>query len=132
MDGFGEAVVVFGADGETIYTNARAREILAQRANGQPRTAATLMPILARLGGRMVPLRINAMAIGEAVFVPEDEGVGSLAERERRAIVETLDRTEWRLAETARLLGISRTTLWRRLKAYGLDRDRRGRWPIQH
>jgi len=62
------------------------------------------------------------------VYIPSKEGPPSLAEQERRAIVQTLDQTEWRLAETARLLGISRTTLLRRLKTYGLHRDKRGTW----
>jgi len=35
-----------------------------------------------------------------------------------------LEATSGRLAEAARRLGISRTTLWRRLKSYGLDRFR--------
>jgi nitrogen fixation/metabolism regulation signal transduction histidine kinase len=38
------------------------------------------------------------------------------------------DANNWKLAETAKHLGISRTTLWRRLKAYGLHRDGRSKW----
>ena len=68
------------------------------------------------------------MTVGEAVYLPVESGPKSLADQERQAIVDTLDKTGWRLAESARLLGISRTTLWRRLKAYGLHRDGRGRW----
>jgi len=41
--------------------------------------------------------------------------------RERQAIADTLQDTSGKLAETARRLGISRTTLWRRLKSYGMD-----------
>ena len=66
--------------------------------------------------------------VGEAVYLPAENGPSSLVDRERQAIVDTLEKTAWRLAELARLLGISRTTLWRRLKKYGLDRDRRGNW----
>ncbi len=51
---------------------------------------------------------------------PHAEQPRTLAERERQAIIDTLQRTSGRLAEAARRLGISRTTLWRRLKAYGL------------
>ena len=40
----------------------------------------------------------------------------------------SLDTFRTKLAETAKHLGISRTTLWRRLKAYGLHRDGRSRW----
>ena len=45
-----------------------------------------------------------------------------------KAAVASLDAHGWKLAETAKSLGISRTTLWRRLKAYGLHRDGRSRW----
>ncbi len=46
---------------------------------------------------------------------------GTLLKRERQAITATLQDTSGKLAETARRLGISRTTLWRRLKSYGMD-----------
>src|SRR2546425_1202495 len=51
------------------------------------------------------------------------------AGRERQAILDTLEVTHGKLAETARRLGISRTTLWRRLRAYGLRPNGQGNGP---
>jgi len=51
------------------------------------------------------------------------------ADREREAILDTLEVTHGKLAETARRLGISRTTLWRRLRAYGLRPNGHGNGP---
>ncbi|RMH44066.1 MAG: hypothetical protein D6689_03320 [Deltaproteobacteria bacterium] len=50
-----------------------------------------------------------------------------LAEVERRHILATLDRLGGDRRATARALGISDNTLWRRLKQYGLVRPRRRR-----
>jgi transcriptional regulator of acetoin/glycerol metabolism len=83
---------------------------------------------LAALGGRLSPLRVAGLELGEAMFIPGIAGPTTLAAREKEAIVKTLDSNNWKLAETARSLGISRTTLWRRLKAYGLHRDGRSKW----
>ena len=60
------------------------------------------------------------------VFLPDGEHSPTLAERERQAILDTLAVTQGKLAETARRLGISRTTLWRRLRAYGLRHNGHG------
>jgi transcriptional regulator of acetoin/glycerol metabolism len=75
----------------------------------------------AQVGGRVAPLRAGTASLGEVVFLPPGaDQPRTLADRERQAIVDTLQGTHGRLAETARRLGISRTTLWRRLRAYGL------------
>lgn len=128
LDSFAEGVVVFDGQGALTYANRKGRALVDALGNGQQQDAEHLMPVLARRGGRIAPLRVGTLNLGDAVYIPADEAPRSLADREKRAIVDTLDRTQWRLAETARQLGISRTTLWRRLKAYGLDRDKRGRW----
>ena len=47
-------------------------------------------------------------------------GVQSLEEIERRAIEEALARTNGNLTDVVRQLGIGRTTLYRKLKKYGL------------
>ena len=126
LDGFSEGVVVFDADGRLLYTNQPAREALAGMDLFEG--ALDLQPRLAALGGRLSPLRVGALELGEAMFIPGVAGSTTLAAREKDAIVKTLDAHGWKLAETARSLGISRTTLWRRLKAYGLHRDGRSKW----
>ena len=127
LDGFTEGVVVFDPQGKVVYANGPARNSLAPVVD-LSLPAHELMPRLAELGGRVRPLRIGELNLGEAMFVPIEEGPTTLAEREKDAIVASLESHNWRLAETARHLGISRTTLWRRLKAYGLHRDGRSRW----
>lgn len=127
LDGFSEGVVVFDPDGRMLYANTPAREALADMAGGGE-DAGNLMPRLAALGGRLRPLRVGAIELGEAMFIPGIDGPTTLADREREAIVRSLDSHGWKLAETAKSLGISRTTLWRRLKAYGLHRDGRSKW----
>ena len=126
LDGFSEGVVVFDAEGRLLYANQPAR--LAMDGLDLSEMATDLQPRLAAMGGRLRPLRVGGMELGEAMFIPGIEGPTTLAAREKEAIVKTLDAHNWKLAETARHLGISRTTLWRRLKAYGLHRDGRSKW----
>jgi transcriptional regulator of acetoin/glycerol metabolism len=132
LDGFSEGVVVFDAAGKVLYANQQAREALATvDASGEMAgtdDSRSLLPRLAAMGGRLRPLRVGNLELGEAMFIPGLEGPSTLAQREKEAIVRTLDANSWKLAETARHLGISRTTLWRRLKAYGLHRDGRSKW----
>jgi len=129
LDSFHEGVVVFDSRGEFLYANETGRLVLDHLGNGGGRDADSLLPELARLGARLAPIRLNGMKVGQAVFLSDTpSGRSTLADRERQAILQTLETTGWKLAESAKRLGISRTTLWRRLKGYGLHRDGRGKW----
>jgi transcriptional regulator of acetoin/glycerol metabolism len=121
IEATGEGVVVFDSGGQVAYASPSAQGLL-RGLSGSAATADQVVPRLIEHGGRRVPLQLGARALGEAIFLGSWGGEASLAARERRAILETLQATGWRLTATARNLGISRTTLWRRLRAYGLQR----------
>jgi transcriptional regulator of acetoin/glycerol metabolism len=112
IDSVGEGIVVFDSQGRLLFANSAARRVIDGQ-NGDVRNR------LQTLGARFAALKSGAQPLGEAAILAS--GPQTLADRERQAILETLQDTSGKLAETARRLGISRTTLWRRLKAYGLD-----------
>ena len=120
LESFGEGIVVFDGSGRMIYANERARRVIDGLSDPAFLRGAALRERLLALGGRARSLKHGAAELGEAVFLPDGDRSKTLAERERQAIIETLEATQGKLAETARRLGISRTTLWRRLRAYGL------------
>ena len=113
IDSVTEGVVVFDPQGRLLYVNASARRVIDGQ-NGDVRNR------LQSLGARFSPLKNGAQMLGEAAILPAAAPL-TLAERERQAITDTLQDTSGKLAETARRLGISRTTLWRRLKSYGME-----------
>ncbi len=128
LDAFQEGAIVFDGQGRIIYVNAAGRGVLNEAGLDQGGDKDDLLPELAAIGGRVAPLKVGGLDLGEAIFLPHREGPTTLAEREKDAIVRSLEAHSWRLAETAKTLGISRTTLWRRLRAYGLHRDGRTKW----
>src|SRR5919197_2393284 len=123
LESFAEGIVIFDSYGRMLYANQRARRILDGLDGGTEPRREGLRERLIAFGGRARPLTQGAAELGEVVFLPDGGHVRTLAERERQAILDTLESTHGKLAETARRLGISRTTLWRRLRAYGLRPD---------
>ena len=118
IDSVTEGVVIFDPQGRMLYANAAARRAVDGQNGGSG--ASDVRNRLQSLGARFTPLRNGQQSLGEAAILPS-AGALTLAERERQAITDTLQDTSGKLAETARRLGISRTTLWRRLKSYGMD-----------
>ena len=114
IDTVNEGIVVFDPQGRVLYANTSARRAIDGNGGGDVRNR------LQTLGAKFAPLKNGAQSLGEAAILPA-AGPLTLAERERQAIADTLQDTSGKLAETARRLGISRTTLWRRLKSYGMD-----------
>lgn len=117
IDAVSEGIVVFDQQGRLLYANASARRAIDGQNGGGGSDVRHRLQVL---GARFAALKNGAQSLGEAAILPSN-GPLTLADRERMAITETLQDTSGKLAETARRLGISRTTLWRRLKSYGLD-----------
>jgi hypothetical protein len=121
FDRFREALLFFDPEGRLSYANRPGQTVLDRLAGGRMLDTTTLLPRLGRMGARVERLTLGEAFVGHAVFVPTPQATDTLEEREREAIVGTLNATGWRFTETARRLGISRTTLWRRLREWGIE-----------
>jgi DNA-binding NtrC family response regulator len=66
------------------------------------------------------PLPLSA----EVVAATSVQAAGSLREVERQQILAALEQTGWHRGKTAEILGISPSTLYRRLRDYDLERRR--------
>ena len=63
-------------------------------------------------------------ALAESPVTPPAPASGSLREVERQQILAALEQTGWHRGKTAEILGISPSTLYRRLRDYDLERRR--------
>ena len=114
LDAVDEAILVCDRSGAVLHANRAARTLFA---GAVPETRVEALQRVPAGGAR------ERLVGGASVLVmTQREEILPLAERERRAIEAALRDSSWQLAQAARRLGISRTTLWRRLKAYGLNR----------
>ncbi len=94
--------------------------------------AAAIHADFGRIGAQHLPIEVRAIAAhapglrgsdgGSVRYRGDTEDAG-----ERAAIVAALTETGGALARTAELLGMGRTTLWRKLKAYELTGDNESR-----
>ncbi len=108
-----EEIAVFEIRSNALHVNLAAQLTLPP--TGFLDSAALRAHLVAR-GGQAVPLHADGKVVGEMITVRRPPG-RTLADEEREVIRETLQQTRGRRADTARRLGISRTTLWRRLRA---------------
>ncbi|HWO89116.1 MAG TPA: helix-turn-helix domain-containing protein [Gemmatimonadales bacterium] len=114
LDAVSDAVLVCDRGGAVLHANRGARELFGPSVP-QSRAELARHPIAALA-------REQQLAGAAVVVIPRAKQTLSLAERERLAIEQALAESGWQLAVAARRLGISRTTLWRRLKQYGMSR----------
>jgi transcriptional regulator with PAS, ATPase and Fis domain len=73
---------------------------------------------------RVEDLPSELRGVPRVATMPGDEAIRTLAEVEKQHILHALERLDDNRRATARALGIGENTLWRKLKSYGLVRER--------
>ena len=71
--------------------------------------------------GRRITVADLPARTSRSPYIDDTDDIQSLPGLERRHILETLDRVGWNRKKAASLLQISTTTLWRRLKDFGIE-----------
>ncbi len=84
---------------------------------------AEILPAAVAAADRQLELSDLPQASPQALCIDDaletDDPLGTL---ERRLLCEVLDRCDWRMQEAADRLGMSRVTLWRKTRDYGIER----------
>ncbi|HEY0837166.1 MAG TPA: sigma-54 dependent transcriptional regulator [Azospirillum sp.] len=96
-------------------------------ANPFPGNVRELKNLIERAVGLSDGPRIEAHDLFPLAGPPSAPGTAPLRTAkealERDAILQALDRHHWMMTETARALGISRKTLWEKIRRYHIERD---------
>ncbi|MEN8164186.1 MAG: helix-turn-helix domain-containing protein [Acidobacteriota bacterium] len=84
---------------------------------------AEILPAAVAAADRRLELSDLPQPSSQTLFIDHvletDDPLGTL---ERRLLTEVLERCEWRMQEAADRLGMSRVTLWRKTRDYGIER----------
>ena len=83
-------------------------------------TTNELPPEVARANGAM-PFSAGPVSSGVGPAAANDSGGLSLREVEKQQIISALEQTGWHRGKAAEMLGISPSTLYRRLRDYNLE-----------
>ncbi|MBI3949790.1 MAG: sigma-54-dependent Fis family transcriptional regulator, partial [Acidobacteria bacterium] len=83
-------------------------------------TADMLPPQVLEEGPEIIQARLAEEIMGSAIEPTGKGRLKALDDRERELILEAIGRNEGNLERAAKDLGISRVTLWRRMKKYGI------------
>jgi hypothetical protein len=93
---------------------------------GFARMQGVLHAAVAAAGERLDEAHLPGAAYGTAWVDEVLREPDPLTALERRVLNEVLERCGWRMQEAADRLGISRVTLWRKLKDHGIERPSNG------
>jgi transcriptional regulator of acetoin/glycerol metabolism len=114
------------AGGETIVIEESARQaLLAFNWPGNVRQLRNVLRTLAalcdegRVGIEDVPVMIRQ---GRPTVLAIKESDHPLEDAERTALLNALEQTRWHMTHTAQQLGVSRNTLYRKLRKHGIER----------
>lgn len=77
-------------------------------------------------GSEIVPEDLPPQVLYRSLASPSGQHTTLLRELERQAVLNALEMTAGHRARAARLLGIAKTTIYRKLKEYGLERGANG------
>jgi transcriptional regulator of acetoin/glycerol metabolism len=114
------------AGGDTIIIEESARQaLLAFNWPGNVRQLRNVLRTLAalcdegRIGIEDLPAMIRQVRPAAVESIPCEQ---PLEDAERLALLNTLERTRWHMTHTAEQLGVSRNTLYRKLRKHGIAR----------
>ncbi len=111
--------------GSEATVGARALDLLARMALdlGLERLEPLLAAAVAAAGEELAPEHVPVDGYGSHLVDELLRSDDPLAAMERCILCETLERCGWRVQEAADRLGISRVTLWRKMRDHGIRRD---------
>ena len=90
-------------------------------ANGDILLPELVVPINMGANAALPGENVEIESGGDNGGVPDESSPRSLASIEKQHIQKVLNETSWRRTEAAKILGINRTTLYNKIKEYGLD-----------